>query len=174
MKSLAAAALAVATVALATPDAAAQRRSQFGSVSQTVNETVIDIEYNRPVARGRTLFGGIVHWGEYWTPGANEATTIEFSGAVLVDGHELPAGRYTMWMIPRADGPWAWIFSNALDVWHVPPPGEEQEQLRIPLEPMEGAHVEVLAFYFPEVGPDSATLRLHWGTTMVDIPIRLP
>jgi hypothetical protein len=32
--------------------------------------------------------------------------------------------------------------------------------------------METLAFYFPVVGPDSAILALHWGTTVVPISIR--
>jgi hypothetical protein len=31
----------------------------------------------------------------------------------------------------------------------------------------------VLAFYSPVVGPDSATLNLHWGMTVVPIRIRV-
>ncbi len=32
--------------------------------------------------------------------------------------------------------------------------------------------MEVLAFYFPIVAPDSTVLHLHWGTTIVPITIR--
>ena len=53
--------------------------SQSGSVSQTVATTEITIVYDRPVARGRELFGGIVAYGEIWNPGANDATKATFS-----------------------------------------------------------------------------------------------
>ncbi len=33
--------------------------------------------------------------------------------------------------------------------------------------------MEALAFYFPVVGRSSAVLRLHWGTTVVDMPIEV-
>ena len=48
-------------------------RSQHGTVTQRVGTTDITISYNRPVARGRTLFGddGVVHWGRLWHPGAD-------------------------------------------------------------------------------------------------------
>lgn len=153
--------------------AAAQRRSQRGSVMQRVNRTDITLTYNRPVARGRTLFGGQVHWEEYWTPGANEATMIEISNDIRVAGRDLPAGRYSIWMIPRENGDWSWIFSNATDVWHVPHPSASREALRLPVTPHEGVHMEVLAFYFPEVDRRHATLRFHWGTTFVDLPVEV-
>ncbi|PYO37014.1 MAG: hypothetical protein DMD37_07235 [Gemmatimonadetes bacterium] len=145
-------------------------RSQHGSVSQRVGLTDIAIAYNRPVARGRALFGSLVPWGRVWHPGADSATTISVSRDVQIEGHDLPAGRYTLWTIPTPDR-WTVIFSHAVDVFHIPYPGEAQDALRVTVAPEQGGPMEVLAFYFPVVGPDSAVLRLHWGTTIV--PIRI-
>src|SRR5690242_822682 len=79
------------------------RRSQHGTVSQQVADTKITIEYNRPVARGRELFGKLVPWGRVWTPGADQATTISVSTAVKVNGQQLPAGTYSLWTVPNPD-----------------------------------------------------------------------
>ena len=148
------------------------RASQLGSVTQTVNSTAITVDYSRPVARGRTLFGELIPWGEIWNPGANEATAIEFTNDVKIDGKELSAGRYSLWAIP-GESRWTLIFSRAADVYHVPYP-EGQDALRVDIDPVAGSHMEVLNFYFPEVGPNTTTLRLHWGTTVVPIPIEVP
>ena len=51
-----------------------QQASQHALLAQTVNQTVITLEYDRPVARGRELFGALVEWDAIWTPGANRAT----------------------------------------------------------------------------------------------------
>ena len=59
------------------------RKSQPALVEQRMGRTEITVRYNRPVARGRTLFGGIVKYGEVWDRGADEATTIQVSGDVL-------------------------------------------------------------------------------------------
>jgi len=148
-------------------------RSQHGSVTQRVGSTDISISYNRPVARGRDLFGGIVRWGRVWHPGADSATTISFSRDVSIEGHDLVAGRYTLWTIPaESPQPWTVIFSRALDVWHTPYPGESSDVLRVTVPSEQGAHMEVLAYYFPLVTPDSAQLRLHWGRTIVPLWIR--
>jgi hypothetical protein len=150
-------------------------RSQHGSITQRVGITDIAISYNRPVARGRELFGadGIIRWGRVWHPGADSATTISFSRDVSIEGHDLAAGRYTLWTIP-AEPPqhWTVIFSRALGVWHTPYPGEPSDVLRVTAAPEQGAHMEALAYYFPVVTPDSALLRLHWGTTIVPIWIK--
>ena len=40
--------------------------SQSGSVWQEIANTSVTITYDRPVARGRELFGGIVPFGDIW------------------------------------------------------------------------------------------------------------
>jgi len=147
--------------------------SQHGSVSQRVGVTDIAIEYNRPVTRGRTLFGdhALVHWNEVWHPGADSATTITFSRDVLIEGQPLAAGSYTLWTVPRPDR-WTVVFSHALHIFHFPYPGEAQDALRVDVTPETGGHMDALAFYFPVVAPDSTVLRLHWGEMVVPIHIR--
>ena len=155
--------------------ASAQRipASQHGSVTQRVGLTDIAVSYNRPVARGRRLFGELVRWGHIWHPGADSATTITFSRGVTIAGHDIAPGRYTLWTIPEEPPkPWTVILSRGVDVWHTQYPGEALDALRITVPPEQGAHMEVLAYYFPIVAPDSTLLRLHWGTTIVPITIR--
>jgi hypothetical protein len=148
-------------------------RSQHGSVTQRVASTNIAISYNRPVARGRELFGTLVPWGRNWHPGADSATTISFSKAVTIDGRALAAGRYTLWTIPeQSPAPWTVIFSRRTGVWHTNYPGDSLDALRLTVTPETGAHMETLTFYFPMVDADSAVLRLHWGTVVVPFKIR--
>jgi Protein of unknown function (DUF2911) len=150
--------------------AAQQPKSPPASVTQTIGATQVTIAYNRPSARGRKLFGGVVAWGRVWCPGADAATTIAVSKDVLVAGQPLGAGKYSVWAIPTPDA-WTLIFSRAADVFHTPYPGAAQDALRITLKPVAGPFFETLAFYFPTVGSDRALLDLHWGETIVEIPI---
>jgi hypothetical protein len=148
-------------------------RSQHGSVTQRVGSTDISISYNRPVARGRNLFGDVVHWGRRWHPGADSATTIAVSKDVTIDGHELKAGRYTLWAIPEEPPkPWTVIFNRGTGVWHTNYPGDSLDALRLLIKAETGAPMETLAYYFPTVDADSALLRLHWGTVIIPMMIR--
>jgi hypothetical protein len=61
-----------------------------------------------------------------------------------------------------------------VEVFHSPYPGESQDVLRAAVAPEQGSHMDALAFYFPVVAPDSAVLRMHWGTTIIPIRIRAP
>lgn len=147
-------------------------KSQHGSVTQRIQSTDVTISYNRPVARGRALFGSLVAWNRIWHPGADSATTISFSRPVTIDGHALAAGRYSIWTIPEESRPWTIIFNRGVGGWHTSYPGESQDALRITVTPDSGAHLETLTYYFPMVDADSALLRLHWGTTIVSVMIR--
>ena len=148
----------------------APQASQHGVVSQTVNRTVITLGYDRPVARGRVLFGNLVEYDAIWTPGANRATWIDFSEHVELEGHPLEAGRYAIWMVPKENEPWEIVVVREWDTDHgMFPFGEEV--FRATVEPETGSHMEVMAYYFPVVGPYEATLRFHWGSTI--IPLRI-
>ena len=148
-------------------------KSQPAAVSQRVANTEITITYSRPVARGRALFGALVPYNEVWDPGADQATAIAFSRDVRINTAPLAAGKYSLWAIPRPDS-WTVIFSKAADVYHTPYPGEAQDALRLDVRPEQGPHMEVLTFDFPAVEGKDATLRLHWGETMVPLAIRVP
>ena len=165
MKSLLLTGIAIAAAAQGVPF------SQHGTVTQRVSHTNVAIEYNRPVARGRALFGALVKWDSVWHPGADSATRISFDKDVTFEGKPLPKGEYSLWLIPREKTPWTLIVSSASHVFHSPYPGAEHDVLRVDITPERGAHMEVLAYYFPVVARDSAVLRMHWGETIV--PVRL-
>jgi len=147
-------------------------RSQHGSVSQHIQGTEVTISYNRPVARGRALFGSLVAWNRIWHPGADSATTISFSKDVTIDGQPLKAGRYSLWTIPEESKPWTVIFNRGVGGWHTNYPGESQDALRLTVSPDSGGYLETLTYYFPLVDGDSAVLRLQWGTTIVPLKIK--
>ncbi len=168
MKPWMTAALAVALGARPLP--AQVLASEHGTVSQTVDGTTITIEYYRPVARGRTLFGGVVRWGEPWTPGANWATTIEVDRNVLLNGKPLPRGKYSIWMVPE-QGDWTVRLNRNARLFHMNRPATADDQLSLRVKPEQGPHLEVLSWYFSAVMRDGAALRMHWGTTYIPLHI---
>ena len=152
-------------------DGQAIKFSQSGSVMQMLGNTEIEIRYSRPVVRGRELFGALVPWGEVWAPGADSATTIAFSNEVLFGGQRLPAGRYSIWMIPGPES-WTVILNRVADVYHTRY-AEGQDVLRMQVEPDRGLHMETLTFHFPVVDGPNAVLAFHWGETVVRVPIEI-
>ncbi len=164
---------ALATLLLVSPAGATGQAvpfSQRAAVTQQLGNTNVTITYGRPNARGRTLFGGVVAWGEVWCPGADQATAITLSKDVMLGGQRLAAGKYSLWAIPDS-AEWTLIFSRAADVFHVPYPGASKDALRLKVKPQSGPFMETLAFYFPSANADRALLNLQWGETIVQVPI---
>jgi hypothetical protein len=150
----------------------APKPSQHGTVSQQIANTTITIAYNRPVARGREIFGKLVPWDRVWCPGADTCTSIALSTDIQINGQALAAGSYSIWVEPRVER-WTIIFNRANPVFHTRHP-PDQDALRVQATPREGAHMETLAFYFPIVDGKRAELVLHWGTVVVPLSIDVP
>jgi hypothetical protein len=165
-------AAAFAAFALDTPGwAQAPKASQHGSVSQQIANTTITFEYNRPVARGRTLFGSLVPYGRVWCPGADYCTTIQVSTDAKFNGQTLAAGTYSLWAEPQPER-WTMIFNRAQPVFHTRYPAD-QDVLRVQTTARQGQHMETLAFYFPSVDGNHAELVFHWGTVVVPLSIEV-
>lgn len=160
------AAILVALVAAALPGSASAqiRASERGAVSQTIDGTTITIDYSRPTARGRELFGALVPWDVVWTPGANWATTLEIDRDVRIDGHEIAAGRYSVWMTPR-QSVWTLTLNDEPEYFHFQKPSPELGTYNIDFTPKQAGHVEMLTWSFPVVSGDGAVLSMRWGTT---------
>ena len=63
----------------------------------------ITIDYSSPHMKGRKIFGELVPYGKVWRAGANEATTFVTTADLNVGGTAVPAGNYTIFVIPNAD-----------------------------------------------------------------------
>jgi hypothetical protein len=131
------------------------------TVRQTVGSVPVMIDYGRPSQRGRTLFGGLVPDGEVWRTGADAATQLEVGGGgAKVAGHPLPAGKYTLWLLPRPgadtlivnrqNGQWGTQYDSAQDLLRV---AVQRQPLAAPVE------------RFTIAVEPSGWLNFDWGTT---------
>jgi hypothetical protein len=155
-----------------TPAPGTPKPSQHAEVTQRVAATTITLVYNRPVARGRELFGSLVPYDRVWCPCADDATTIALTTDVKINGEALAAGTYSVWTEPGAET-WTVIFNRTAQAWHTRYPAG-QDVLRVKVAPRTGSHMETLAFYFPVVDGRKAELVLHWGTVVVPLAIEVP
>ena len=98
------------TVVDAEPSSARKEmKGKIGDVEVTIN-------YGSPKVKGRQLFGegGLEPYGEVWRTGANQQTTIEFSGDVRVGATEIAAGKYGLFSEP-GEQMWTMIINEATD-----------------------------------------------------------
>ncbi len=149
--------------------------SEEATFSQTIDGTVISMRYARPSRRGRAvLFGEQMPWGERWTPGANTATTLRTDHDITLDGHEVPAGSYSVWMDLRESGPWQVVLDPDTTLFHMAHPPDSDTQLRFEVTPTTGPELETLLWSVDSVRATGGVLRMHWGTTVVSMPLKVP
>lgn len=108
--------LTLAGAALAERGDDADRKSKNGSVAATVGGVEISVEYGRPNANDRAIWGGLVPFDKVWRTGANEATTISFNQDVTVEGAAVPAGTYALFTLPSQDDCQI-LFNSTADQW---------------------------------------------------------
>lgn len=169
-------ALAVLCLADPSPALAQLRLSEVASVSQTIDGTTIRIDYSRPRARGRVqsqLFGQKLPWGEPWTPGANMATTIAVTKEVLLNGHRLAQGTYSIWMIPRESGIWTVVLDPKARRYHAERPDSTADQVRFAVTVAEGPLTPTLTWTIPQYRPDSTVITMQWFTTRVSLWVKV-
>jgi hypothetical protein len=148
------------------------RASELGSVSQVIDGTRISIEYSRPRARGRqNVFGGEVKWQEVWTPGANYATTLELSKNVTLEGHAVPKGKYSVWMVVRPGSDWTLVLDPRPRLYHMAHVDSTPAQIRFPVKALQGPFTEVLTWSFPENRSTGATMVMSWADTRVPLTV---
>ncbi len=95
-----------------------KRLSPKDTVEFKLNNLKLEVFYNRPYKKGRAIFGGLVPYNQVWRTGANEATTFETNKPLNIQGLPLPAGKYTLWTVPK-DSVWTVIFNTKQYSWGV-------------------------------------------------------
>ncbi len=175
--------LTAIAVLAAAQTAAAQREkkepdpSQGASISQTVGiDDKIEIVYHRPGVKGRDVFAAdsklAPRTGKPWRAGANECTKITFSADVKVEGEDLAAGTYALFMIP-GDEEWTIIFNTGTSGWGSYAYKEDEDVLRVTVKAVEAPHEEWLRYGFDDAGATSCTAYLHWEKVKVPFKIEL-
>lgn len=146
------------------------RVSQHGETSQTIGISTVTINYSRPLANGREIWGKVVPYGKVWRAGANENTTISFSDDATIEGKPLPAGTYGLHMIPDKDQ-WTVIFSKNSTSWGSFSYDDKEDALRVTVKPTTEESFDTLTYTFDEVKPESALATLRWAK--VAVPFRV-
>ena len=108
---LAVIALGLSVYAIAFEDIFSKRLSPKDTVKFELNDTKLEVFYNRPYKKGREVFGALVPYNEVWRTGANEATTFTTNKDLMIEGKLMPKGEYTLWTIPH-DTVWEVIFNT--------------------------------------------------------------
>lgn len=150
------------------PEDKSKRSSPPAIASAVVNGTTVAIDYSRPSAKGRKVFGELVPYGQVWRTGANEAATFTVSKAVKIEGKTLPAGKYGLFTIPTATA-WTVIFNKVPNQWGAFKYSAADDVLRVSVRPKKTASpVEQFAITVDKAG----VVAMKWENTEADFTVK--
>ena len=147
------------------------RASPKASIGQTIGVCKVTLDYGRPSARNRKIFGELVPYNKVWRAGANEATVISFNYTVNMGGKDVPPGKYGLFAIPNKDS-WTVILNSDWGQWGAYNYDKKEDVLRFEVLPQKVNHTEICTYTFTDVTKSSALLKLAWEDQSISIPIQ--
>lgn len=137
----------------------------------TVPPPVMRVIYSRPHLQGRRLFEEILKYGQTWRLGANEATELDIFQPVTIGNKKLPAGRYTLYAIPKA-GYWTIVINSDLDLWGLKQDASK-DLLRVDVPvTYYNPVMEYFTMVF-EKSDSGANLIIAWDDALVKLPVTI-
>jgi hypothetical protein len=164
--------LTLITVVLSISSFAQSRPSPAASASCDLGGgRTVKTAYSSPRVKGRKIYGGLVPYGEVWRTGANEATTFVTSSDITVGGTKVPAGSYTIFSVPNADG-WKLVVSKGTGEWGTQYPGADKDLARIDMKVSKlPSPVENFTISYEKSG-SGCTMNIDWETTRASVDVK--
>jgi hypothetical protein len=100
--------------------------SPHETTSAVIDGDRVTITYGRPYTKHpktgevRKIWGGLVPYGAAWRLGSDEATLLVTQHPITLGGFDLPAGAYTLYMVPSETGDSKLAISKKIGAWGVP------------------------------------------------------
>lgn len=146
--------------------------SLMASTMQVVGVTDVTITYSSPAARDRDIWGGLVPYGTMWRAGANAPTSITFEHDVMIGGETVPAGEYTLMIMPE-EGSWTFVFNTDSAGRGAYTYNEAEDVARVTVTPEEAPFRERMLFLFDDTTNDRTHLTLEWAGMKAAVPIEV-
>jgi hypothetical protein len=154
----------------------AKRLSPKDTVEFKLNDLKLEVFYNRPSKKDREIFGALVPFNQVWRTGANEATTFETNKPLEIKGVNIPAGKYTLWTVPK-DSTWTVIFNSKQYSWGVNAqmqpmwdPNYDVLNIEVPVQKLDNT-VEQFTIAFDN-STDKLYLTMAWDDVKVAVPLK--
>jgi hypothetical protein len=130
----------------------------------------IKTDYSSPRLKGRKMIGEHEPYGKVWRNGANEATTFVTTSDLVVGGKSVPAGSYTLFVVPKQDK-WTLIINKQTGEWGIPYKYEADELARVDMKLSQlPSPVENFTIAYDKTD-SGCTLREEWDTTRASVDI---
>jgi hypothetical protein len=133
---------------------------------------LVSITYGRPFSKdpktgeNRVIWGGLVKWDKADRLGADEATLFLTQRPLVFGDTTIPAGAYTLYIVPSATGPSKLAFSTNIGKWGSPV-DEKSDLARIEL--VKGnlvAPVDQLTINIGKTPDSNGEIKIMWEATV--------
>ncbi|RRA94825.1 DUF2911 domain-containing protein [Paenimyroides viscosum] len=144
-------------------------------VEQAVGLTNVSVDYFRPAKKGRLVFGDLVPYGKMWRTGANQNTVIEIDTDIEINGEKLPAGKYSLFTLPKAES-WDVIIYKTTDNWGLPQKWNDSDVV-VKTSVKPETLTKDVEYFTIDVTPqnnEQGTIDISWEKTIVHIPFKVP
>lgn len=154
-----------------------KRVSPHETITGTVDGSEVTIVYGRPYTKdpksgaARKIWGELVPFGKVWRAGADEATLLTTKESYDIGGTTVPAGTYSLFMLPDANGA-KLIINKQTGQWGTKY-DESQDLVRVDMK-KEAADKAVDQFTI-KIEPNSAgggTLKFSWEIAQYSVALK--
>jgi hypothetical protein len=145
--------------------------SPHETTSTVVEGNRVTITYGRPFTKDpksgemRKIWGGLVPYGKAWRLGADEATTLITQQPIAFGDTTIPAGAYTLYLVPAENGPSKLAISKRIGQWGVGV-DEKNDVARVDLKKSAlDTPVHQLTMAVEKNPAGGGTLKIKWEDT---------
>ncbi len=152
--------------------------SSASTVTNVVGLTEVKVEYSRPKAKGRKIYGEgetfLVPFGKMWRTAANSGSKITFSDDVKFGGTAVPKGTYQLISTPGATE-WTVILSKDMTLGGSTEgysAANDVAKATVKTEKLT-EKVELFTIEVTDIAENSkaANIQISWENTSVKVPI---
>ena len=165
-----------AATSIAVPAAPKPRTSPHEVISANIDHNRVTIIYGRPYSKDpksgeiRKIWGTLVPYGKIWRTGADEATTLIAQQSINLGGTVIPAGTYTLFTFPSADGSAKLVVNKEIGQWGVDPYDETHEFARIDLKKDTlDTPVDQFTMSIGKNAGGGGIIKMFWETTQYSV-----
>ena len=164
--------LPIITLVLTTIAPAQDRPSPAASATCDLGGgKTIKTDYSSPRLKGRKMIGDHEPYGKVWRAGANEATTFVTNADLMVGDKAVPAGNYTIFVVPYPEK-WTLIINKKTGEWGIPYKYESDELGRVDMKLSKlPSPVEDFTIAYDKTA-NGCTMRMEWDTTRASVNIK--
>jgi hypothetical protein len=129
----------------------------------------VQVEYSRPFAKDRKIFGGLVPWGTVWRTGANAATTLKTNVDLTLGDVVVPKGTYTLYTLP-GEKSWKLIVNRQTGQWGTEyDPKMDLARIAMKVE-TRADHLEAFTISLLPEDAFRGSLRISWEKLTLSVP----